>query len=587
VGFPGCGASGRHADMIVLGLSQVSPHDPSAALLVDGKIAACVEQERISRRKHAIGEASTAAAAACLGLAGLKIQDVDAVAVPYSFENVRKLRLASFRRSLGRRGMKAWRLLVKDDKVGRRTRERAAQSVAELGGDPERTPIVCVEHHVAHAGSAFFFSGMPSCAILTVDGEGELTTTFFGESDRARGVRALYEIPRPDSLGRFYSSMTEYLGFQSMDGEYKVMGMAPYGDPQKLDFSDIVSYGDGDYRLNLRYVHSPREIRHEGHHFSRYLVERFGPPREGDGLSEPYIHVAAATQKMLEDVTLHLIEHHLRDVLERHDGRLAFAGGCALNVRLNRKIIEHPLVKELFVQPAAGDSGLSVGAAACIAHSHGDAIEAMVHPYHGPEYSQEEIDRALGGAGFSWRHVEDPAGVAADLLHQGRVVAWFQGRMEWGPRALGNRSILGNPTIRGTADHINQMIKFREVWRPFCPSVLEEYAHDFVDGNHASPFMTFSFKVKEAWKDRVPEVVHVDQSARPQFVSRETNPLFHELISKFHEKSGCPIVINTSLNRRGEPMVCSPEDAVAMFQGSGLTHMIMGRSLVVKTDGGA
>jgi carbamoyltransferase len=539
--------------MIVLGLSQVSPHDPSAALLVDGKIAAGIEQERISRRKHAIGEAATAAAAACLGLAGLKIQDVDAVAVPYSFENVRKLRLASFRRSVGRRGMKAWRLLFKDDKVARRARERAARSVAELGGDPQRTPIVCVEHHVAHAGSAFFFSGMQSAAVLTVDGEGELTTTFFGEADRVRGVRSLYEIPRPDSLGRFYSSMTEYLGFQSMDGEYKVMGMAPYGDPQKLDFSDIVSFGDGDYRLNLRYVHAPREIRHAGHHFSKYLVERFGPPREGDGLSEPYIHVAAATQKMLEDVTLHLIEHHLREVLERHGGRLVFAGGCALNVRLNRKIIEHPLVKELFVQPAAGDSGLSIGAAACLSQSHGDAIEPMVHAYYGPEYSQEEIDRALAGSGFSWRHVDDPASVAAELLHQGHVVAWFQGRMEWGPRALGNR-----------------------------PSVLEEYAHDFVEGNHASPFMTFSFRVREAWKDRVPEVVHVDGSARPQFVSREANPLFHALISRFHELSGCPIVINTSLNRRGEPMVCSPDDAVAMFQGSGLTHMIMGRALIVK-----
>jgi len=568
--------------MIVLGLSQVSPHDPSAAVLVDGRVAACVEQERLSRRKHAIGERATSAAAACLEMAGLSMGDVDLVAIPFSHENVRRLRWQGFRRGLGRRGRKSWQLLVKNDRRGRRAQRAARESIAQLGGDPDRVPIASVEHHLSHAASSFFFSGMKSAALLTVDGEGELTTTLFGEADLARGVAPLHEITRPDSLGLFYSSMTEYLGFQNLDGEYKVMGMAPYGDPERCDLGDVVRWGGGDFRIDLRYVHAPRELRYHGKMFSHQLVERFGPPREGDGLAEPYVHVAAATQRALEEVTIHLLETHLADVLRRNEGRLCFAGGCALNVVLNRKLIQHPLVSELFVQPAAGDSGLSLGAAASAAHARGDAIEPMRHPYHGPAYGAEQVERALAGSGLACSPVRDPAARAAELLHAGHVVAWFQGRMEWGPRALGNRSILGNPSVRGTADRINGQIKFREVWRPFCPSILEEHARDVLDAEHDSPFMTFSFHVRPEWRERVPEIVHVDGTARPQFVSRETNPLFHRLIERFLALSGCPLVINTSLNRRGEPMVCSPQDAVAMFEGSGLTHMLLGETLVVK-----
>jgi carbamoyltransferase len=312
-------------------------------------------------------------------------------------------------------------------------------------------------------------------------------------------------------------------------------------------------------------------------------VDKLGPPREGDGLSEPYIHVAAATQKRLEDVTIALLEHHLADALARHEGRLAFAGGCALNVRLNRKLIGHPLVKELWVQPAAHDSGLSLGAATYVAHQSGDTIAPMKHVYYGPEYDQETIDKTLNVSELPWKHVSDAAETGAAILDAGHVMAWFQGRLEWGPRALGNRSILGNPAVKGTADRINSQIKFREMWRPFCPSILEEHAAEVMEtGGHPSPFMTHTFIVKEAWREKVSEIVHVDESARPQFVSRETNPLFHDLIRRFHKRTGCPLVINTSLNRRGEPMVCSPEDAVAMFKGSGLTHMLIGNALVTR-----
>ena len=568
--------------MIVLGLSQVSPHDPSAALLVDGRVAACIEQERLSREKHAWGELATDAARACLEIAGVDIAEVDRIAVPYSLENLKKLRFQYFRRSLGRRGSKAWKALFPSRKRLRRALGDARASIRDLGGDPAKIPIHNVEHHFAHAASSFFFSGMESAALLTIDGEGECTTTLFGEADRERGVRAHHEIARPDSLGIFYSNMTQYLGFRPDDGEYKLMGMAPYGEPDRCDLSDIVRFGNGDYRIDLGYVHSSRKLRYEGKRFSGRLVERLGPPRQGDALAEPYVHVAAATQKLLEDASLHLVESRLGDALRRHEGRLCFAGGCALNVVLNRKLIHHPLVRELFVQPAAGDAGLSLGAAAHVAHDAGDAIAPMRDPYHGPEYGSEQVAKALGGTGLASAGVADPAERAAQLLHAGHVVAWFQGRMEWGPRALGNRSILGNPAVRGTADRINEQIKFREVWRPFCPSILEEHAPEVLDIEHDSPFMTFSFEVRKEWRERIPEVVHVDGTARPQLVSRSANPLFHRLLEHFHALSGCPLVINTSLNRRGEPMVCSPEDAVAMFRGSGLTHMLLGDVLVVK-----
>lgn len=570
--------------MIVLGLAQQSPHDASAALLIDGQVVACVEQERLSRHKHAYNERAIDAARACLELAGIGIDRVDAIAIPFDMENVRKLRLTAFRRSVRRRGGKAWRLLFKGNEGDRRARSDTLDALRELGGDPARTKIVQVEHHFAHAASAFFVSGMESAAILTIDGEGELTTTLFGEADRRRGLVPHLEIPRPDSLGLFYTAITEYLGFRKNDGEYKVMGMAPYGNAEKADLGDIVRFGDGDFRIDTDYVHPHRSVRYRGKPFSHAFVERFGPPRTGDTLSEPYIHIAAATQKRLEDVSLHMLEAHLAEVLPRHGGRLCFAGGCALNVVLNRKLIAHPLVKELYVQPAAGDSGLSLGAAAYVAHGAGDAIEPMTHAYWGPEYTQEEIEAALDAVDLPFTRVEDPAQTAAELLHEGHVVAWFQGRMEWGPRALGNRSILGNPARRGTADHINETIKFRETWRPFCPSVLAEHAHEIVETAHDSPFMTFSFRVNDAWKKKIPEVVHVDGTARPQFVYRETNPLFHALIERFRELSGFPVVINTSLNRRGEPMVCSPEDATAMFQGSGLTHMVIGNALVTRGD---
>jgi len=386
----------------------------------------------------------------------------------------------------------------------------------------------------------------------------------------------------PDSLGFFYSTITEYLGFKANNGEYKVMGMAPYGDPSKIDYSKLIEYDGRAYRVNNEYVWPRKSDRYlKKSIFSKKMVSEWGPPREGDGLEEPYIHIAAATQKLFEDVTISLMETYLGGELKRHK-TLCFAGGCALNVSLNRKLLQHPLVGRLFVQPASHDSGGALGAACYAAAGMGEKIRPMKHAYYGPSYTNNEIKGLLDKYRIKYTYHEDITSVAARLLAEGKIVAWFQGAMEYGPRALGNRSILAHPSVPGIADEINGRIKFREKWRPFCPSILAEYQKEIINTEHPAQYMTFSFNVNPDWRDRMKEAVHVDGTARPQAVDRDSNPRYYELLKKFHGMTGIPVVINTSLNRRGEPMVCSPQDALDMFYGSGLEYLVMENCLVVK-----
>jgi carbamoyltransferase len=455
----------------------------------------------------------------------------------------------------------------------RRRLLKLRETLRALSIDPERVEVDYVEHHLAHAASAYHFSGFDESAIVTFDGMGEVTSSMFALGSGSR-IDKIYEIQKPDSLGLFYSSMTDYLGFEVADGEYKLMGMAPYGDPSGVDLSGIVEVRDGDMRLDLDYVWSDRTKRWPGRKFGRKLVERLGPPREGDSADEPYIHVAAATQRMFEDTALALIDHHLGAHLERVRS-LCFAGGCALNVSLNRRLIEHPRIDRLFVAPGSADSGLALGAAGYAAARRGAQVRPMRHAYCGPEFSGEAIAKELDSLRIAYRRVPDPVTEAADLIARGEIVAWFQGRMEWGPRALGNRSILGHPGRPGTADDINERIKYRERWRPFCPSILEEHSAEILGSKHPAPFMTYAFQVTPEWRERIREVVHVDGSLRPQVVSAAANPRFHTLITEFHRRTGLPCVINTSLNRRGEPMICTPRDALNMFYGSGLEHLFL------------
>ena len=573
--------------MIILGLSGALGHDPSAALLIDGEIVAAAEEERFVRDKHAKGRMPESAARFCLERAGLDARRIDAVAFPYAPIPLTRRARWHYARRHWYAPDRALDAIVNGNRRFRRNRRRVYELGARLGIDWQRTRFVPVEHHLAHASSAYHLSGFSEkTAILGVDGKGEYATTFFGYGEYGR-IHKLHELYDPDSLSGMYGAFTEYLGFEMLDGEYKVMGMAPYGDPDKFDLSRLVATDGTDVTVDTRYVNTVGLRRYKergvGFFFGPKLVEWLGPRRTDDAADEPYVHYAAAIQKLFEERCLTLIETHLGAIL-RETGRIAFAGGGALNVKLNQRIVTLPHVKELYVQPAAGDSGTALGAATYTAAACGDRLSRMQHVYLGPDYTSDECLVALraSNAPLEWCKLDDVVGETARLLADGNPVAWFHGRMEFGPRALGARSILGCPHVPGIADRINEQIKYRERWRPFCPSLLDRIAPDVLGTSHPAPFMTITFDVTPEWRTRIPEVVHADGTARAQVVERTHQPRYYALLERVGELTGNAVLLNTSLNRRGEPMVCSPTDAIAMFVGCELRYLVLEEWLVTK-----
>jgi len=579
--------------MIILGLSGALTHDPSAALYIDGRLAAAAEEERFVRDKHAKHRMPYEAARFCLEFAGIRPDDVDAVAIPFApisiFEKAR-WHYAKRYWYAPDRGLDA---IFAGNRRYYRYRKRIEWCLQQLGFDLKKTQIVPVEHHLTHASSAYHCSGFTEkTAIMGIDGKGEYATTFFGYGEHGK-IHKIKEFYDPDSLGGLYGAITEYLGFEMLDGEYKVMGMAPYGDAARYDFSRLAKFENGELVINTDYANVIGFRRYKengkGYYFSPRLIEWLGPMRHGDIADDPYIHYAASMQALFEDLALQMMDYYLGDIL-RETGKLAFAGGGALNVKLNQKIIARPEVKELFVQPASGDSGTAVGAASYVSVQRGVPVEKMEHVYLGPSYSNEDVIAACARHPTrpQWERIDNgdvevPRRIA-QILTQGQPVAWFQGRMEFGPRALGGRSILGCPSAAGVADRINEQIKFRERWRPFCPSMIDRVGPQMLQTEHPAPFMTFTFEVAEAWKARVPEVVHEDGTSRAQVLKREFNPRYYDLMLELEKLTGNGVVLNTSLNRRGEPMICSPTDALNMFFGSDLHYLIMEDILVVKAD---
>jgi carbamoyltransferase len=573
--------------MIILGLSGALGHDPSAALLIDGEIVAAAEEERFVRDKHAKGRMPESAARFCLERGGIDARRIDAVAFPYAPIPLMSRARWHYARRHWYAPDRALDAIVNGNRRFRRNRRRVYELGARLGVDWQHTRFVPVEHHLAHASSAYHLSGFTEkTAILGVDGKGEYATTFFGYGENGR-IHKLHELYDPDSLSGMYGAFTEYLGFQMLDGEYKVMGMAPYGDPDRFDLSRLVATDGTDVTVDTRYVNTVGLRRYKEHgvgfFFSPKLVEWLGPRRTDDAADEPYVHYAAAIQKLFEERCLELIETHLGAIL-RETGRIAFAGGGALNVKLNQRIVALPHVKELYVQPAAGDSGTALGAATYTAAACGDRLSRMRHVYLGPDYTSDECLSALraSNAPLEWHKLDDVVGETARLLAAGNPVAWFHGRMEFGPRALGARSILGCPHVRGIADRINEQIKYRERWRPFCPSLLDRIAPDVLGTSHPAPFMTITFDVTPEWRSRIPEVVHADGTARAQVVERTHQPRYYALLERVGKLTGNAVLLNTSLNRRGEPMVCSPADAIAMFNGCELRYLVLEDWLVTK-----
>src|SRR5262245_2288401 len=571
--------------MIVLGLGGAVGHDPAAAIVVDGRIVAAAEEERFTRNKHAKGLQAERAARFCLAQAGVKPADVQVVAYPFAPVSIWGPARWHYALRHWHAPDRAFVALFNGNRRYRRNVRQVFGMLEQIGIDTSQIRFVPVEHHLAHASSAYHLSGYRDAAIMSIDGVGEYATTWFGYGEAGK-IHRLKEFYAPDSLGGFYGSVTEFLGFEMLDGEFKVMGMAPYGDAKKIDVSQLIRWNDRGFAVNTNLVNCVGWRRYKrdgrGTFFAQRLVDLWGAARVGDEIDEPYVHIAAAVQRQLEEIVLALMRHYLGERIAKTQ-RLCYAGGVALNVKCNQRLIQalgpgH----ELFVQPAASDSGTALGAATYAAHQLGDTIQPMPHAYLGPEYTNEDIERALKQRNVRYEKCPSITSVTAELLAKGEVVSWFQGRMEFGPRALGNRSILGNPASRGVADRINAQIKYRERWRPFRPSMLDTIASDVLQTNHPSPYMTFTFDVAEHWKKRIPEVVHEDGTARPQIVTARSNPRYYELLKKFEARTGLGVLLNTSLNRRGEPMVCSPEDALNMFYGSDLQNLAIGDYLVRK-----
>jgi carbamoyltransferase len=573
--------------LVVLGLSGALTHDPSAAIYVDGELIAAAEEERFTRKKHAKNAMPLHAARYVLREANLTARNVDVVAFPFG-------KISLFGKARWHYAKRHWYApdraldaIFNGNRHYRRNVKKVRELLVELGINWADIEFDAVEHHIAHASSSYHLSGFEGkTAILGIDGKGEYATTFFGYGENGH-IHKIKEFYDPDSLGQLYASFTEYLGFEMLDGEYKVMGMAPYGNPDLYDLSRLVHFDGKEITVNTRLVNTVGLRRYKegrkGYYFSQKLIDWLGPRRQGDIADDPYIHYAAAMQKMYEDISLQLIDTYLGDIL-RESGRLVFAGGGALNVKLNQKILGLPYVKQLFVQPAASDAGTAVGAASFASWKRGVTPEKMKHVYLGPKYSTDQcIDACEAHPDHPvYEKTSNIVERAAQLLNEGKPVAWCQGRMEFGPRALGGRSILGNPSFRGVANKINEQIKFRERWRPFCPSVLDTVARDMIQTDHPAPYMTITFEVSEEWKSRIPEVVHEDGTSRVQIVEESTNPRYHALLKEMERLNGNGAVLNTSMNRRGEPMVCSPKDALNMFFGSDLEYLVLEDLLVTK-----
>jgi carbamoyltransferase len=551
----------------ILGISA-HYHDAACCLLRDGELIAAAEEERFSRVKHD-PRLPWRAFRFCLEQGGITLSDVDCVA--YYESPVKKL------------SRQIWMALHPEasDSIRRRFLNRLPNHVGRIEREIRRTLgytglLEVFDHHQSHAASSFFYSGFEEAAMLTVDGVGEWATTTFGKAAGST-VEILEEVHFPSSLGLLYSALTSYLGFEVNEGEYKVMGLAPYGEPRYVDqVRKLVTRGEaGQYDLNLEYFDFLRRDRM----YSDRLIELFGaPPRPPESeLLGFHQDVARSIQWVLEEILLDKVTYLHSRVPSRN---LCMAGGVALNCVANSRILRDGPFSELFVQPAASDAGGCLGAAA-LAHvrltGERPAQGRLTHMYWGPAASGDDIAGLLAGTPL---HTLDYRGrpealleATVDRLAAGKVVGWFQGRMEFGPRALGARSILADPRDEKMRDRINALVKMRESFRPFAPAVLGDHAREHFAIDHPSPFMLETCQVTSPFD--LPAITHVDRSARLQTVDLESSPRFAALLARFADRTGCPILLNTSFNMRGDPIVCTPEDALLCFARSRIDALVL------------
>jgi carbamoyltransferase len=593
--------------MRILGISAFY-HDSAAALIENGRVVAAAQEERFTRRKHDAAFPHNAIAY-CLSEAGVGADELDHV-VFYDKPFLKFERLLETYIALAPRGFRSFKM-----SIPLWLREKLFQKnllCDELGKFSEnfdKSRLLFCEHHLSHAASAFYPSPFENAAVLTMDGVGEwaTTSTAMGNGNR---LEIFQEIHFPHSLGLLYSALTYYTGFKVNSGEYKVMGLAPYGEPKfaKLILDNLIDLKpDGSFRLDMSFFDYCTGFTMTNDRFAKLFGEAVRSP---DQLLTPFhMDVAASIQSVLDEAVLRLTRSLAKKTGSRN---LCLAGGVALNCVANGKVLRDGSFENIWIQPAAGDAGGAVGAALAAYHifkiqpRETNGADGMSGAFLGPSFPQAEIERRMteAGARFAVLGEDELIEMTAQALAGQKAVGWFQGRMEFGPRSLGARSILGDPRSPGMQKNLNLKVKYRESFRPFAPAVLREDVSEWFDLSSDSPYMLIVAEVREDKRRRmsaeelalfgidklnvarseIPAVTHVDYSARIQTVHGNTNPLFHKLLSRFKALTGCPILVNTSFNVRGEPIVCTPEDAFRCFMGNELDMLIVGNCVLQKTD---
>lgn len=588
--------------MKILGISAYY-HDSAACLVEDGKITAAAQEERFTRKKHD-HSFPTHAINYCLQHAGISGKDLDYIAFydkPFlKFERLLETYLAYAPRGI-KSFIKAMPLWIKQKLWMKELIKN------ELGYEG---PIIFPEHHESHAASAFYPSPFREAAFLTIDGVGEWTTASYGVG-KDNQLRIVADIHFPHSLGLLYSAFTYYTGFKVNSGEYKVMGLAPYGEPKYVDliFKELIDVKeDGSFKMNMDYFNYCAGLTMTNEKFHRLFG---GPPRKPESkLTRRDMDLARSVQEVVEEVVLRMGRHIRKELGMKY---LCLAGGVALNCVANGKLLRERVFEDIWIQPAAGDAGGALGAALVVWHQYlgnersvETGKDAMQGAYLGPEYKNGDISVFLqkNNIPFTELPTENIAPTVARLIAEEKVIGWFQGRMEFGPRALGSRSIIGDARSPKMQETMNLKIKFRESFRPFAPSVLQERVSDYFEIDRSSPYMLLVADVKKERQQQmseeqkrlfgleklkitrsdIPAITHVDYSARIQTVHRETNPLYHQLISEFEKEQGCAVIINTSFNVRGEPIVCTPEDAYRCFMRTNMDYLVLGNYLLDKRE---
>ena len=595
--------------MRILGISAYY-HDAAAAVVVDGRIVAAAQEERFTRTKHDPAFPVNAARA-CIELAGLRPADIDLVAF-YDKPFLKFERLLETYLAFAPRGFTSFRqalpLWLKEKLF---QKSMLVKELAQLDENVDWTPrLLFSEHHLSHAASAFFPSPFERAAVLTMDGVGEWTTTSLAIGS-GTDLKVIREIHFPHSLGLLYSAFTYYTGFKVNSGEYKVMGLAPYGEPKyaaRILEHLIDVKEDGSFRLNLDYFDYCTGLKMTNQRFDDLFG---GPPRKAEERLGPReMDLAASVQSVTEHVVLKLARSVARETGEKN---LCMAGGVALNCVANGKLLRQRDFERIWLQPASGDAGGSLGAALVAAHMYkreprrlNGAADLMQGSYLGPSHETPDTVRRLTAMGAKFEVLDDDAIVerCAAALADGKALGWHQGRMEFGPRALGGRSVLGDARSPTMQKLLNLKVKYRESFRPFAPAVLREDVSDWFDIDEDSPYMLLVADVLDKHRiamtpeqqklfgidkltvprSSIPAVTHVDYSARIQTVHRETNPRYHAMISRFKALTGCPIVVNTSFNVRGEPIVCTPDDAFRCFMGTEIETLAVGNCFLRKED---